>query len=446
MRDKLQKVEDSVLRAMIEHASMRVAMYVELKVRPTDNDKLPASVQELSIFQQAKDADGRRIIWSYDAKCWIDGTNLDTVRYGYRQLAEFDDRDFAGVCDALFGMNDQTDRFDECLFRVRGTSANDLMMLFDGRRATTLDKVEKIVRSSLKGATPCFAAKLCMPVRMMHTNAQFVNAGGMRRSSGDAVHTSLPDPLESFALIFCKSFKLPIVARMFIDLPGTSRTRGLNQVPPRDSIELTAGVTVKQKRTMLDSASFRRGASSLDDTSLDIFDDPAQQAEQDPDTSESGSIDSCVVPLFTWENGEILWRELLKIYCPRGSVGCVVDFTVGSGLAALASVRHKVLYAGFGRTAEHVNYVRSFLVLMIVGELIDGKNDGFMLRKFLGRQRSLGGGHEPVIGSLDRVPQPYGSVAAEPSAALAAPAAASDALQKSAEDDDSDSASSSDSE
>jgi hypothetical protein len=62
MRDKLQKVEDSMLRASFEHALMRVAMYVELTVRPTDNDKLSATVPELSIFQQAKDADGRRII------------------------------------------------------------------------------------------------------------------------------------------------------------------------------------------------------------------------------------------------------------------------------------------------------------------------------------------------------------------------------------------------
>jgi hypothetical protein len=418
MMDKLRKVDATMLQGMIEHATMRVATYVELKVRPADNTKLAASVQEFSLIQQAKDADDRRIIWSYDAKCWMDATNLDMVRYGYRQLAEFDDRDFTGVCDALFGSKENPARFDECLFRVRDATANDLLIVFDGRRPTTLEKVDKITKASLKGTTPCFAAKLCMPVRMMHTNVQFTatsNLGGMRRSSGDAVHTSLPDPLESFLLVFCKSFRLPVVARQFIDLPGTSRTRGLNQVPPRDPVEMTAGVTVKQKRAMLGDV--RHAAEEADAAAFDIFEDTEAAAEPplQPDASQGDSIESCVVPLFTWENSEILWRELLNMYRPKGSVGGVVDFTVGSGMAALACMRHKVLYAGFARTAEHAAFIRSFLILLIVGELIDGKNDGFMLRKFLGRQRSLGGGH-----GLEHI-LPAAPAAVEPPAATQPP-------------------------
>ena len=424
MRDKLQKVDHAVLQAMHEHAAMRVATYVELKVRPADNANLTAAVQEFSLFQQARDATDRRIIWSYDCKCWMDNTNADAVRYGYRQLPEFDERDFTSVCETVFGVKDSPSRFDTCLFQVRDLGANDLMIVFDGRRSTTLDRVDKIFKASLKGETQCFAAKLCMPVRLMHTNSQF--NGILRRSSGDAVHTSLPDPLESFGLVFCKSFRLREVPRMFCDLPGTSRTRGLNQVPPRDSLEMTAGVTVKQKRLMLDSVSFRRGPWLADDScGIDFDVDDTDQPEPEQPVAQE-TLDSCIVPLFTWENSEVLWRELLNMYRPQGSVGGVVDFTAGSGLAALAAARHKIMYAGFARMSDHVAFVHSFLILMIVGELIDGKSDGFMLRKFLSRQPSLGGGR---ASGLDRAPQPYAVAAVAAVEPVAAGASESDSSE-----------------
>lgn len=58
---------------------------------------------------------------------------------------------------------------------------------------------------------------------------------------------------------------------------------------------------------------------------------------------------------------------------------------------ALACARHSRHFVGFPRSETRVEHVNKILIASIVAELIEGKQDGFNVRRFLSVQRSLGG-------------------------------------------------------
>ena len=69
--------------------------------------------------------------------------------------------------------------------------------------------------------------KTPVPFRLMHSNIEFAHGRNLRGSASATV----PDPLETLTICMNTAFKVRPVARKFLDLPGTNRTRGLNSVP-----------------------------------------------------------------------------------------------------------------------------------------------------------------------------------------------------------------------
>jgi len=120
------------------------------------------------------------------------------------------------------------------------------------------------------------------------------------------------------------------------------------------------------------------------------------------------------------------------MYRPRGVTCCIIDFHAGAGSAALAAARSKLPYIGFAKNLEHVNLIKSMLCLQIICELVDGVNDGFLIRRFLSRQRSVEGGHTPIANIAPAPVPPARALDAD-----AAPAHVASSSSSSSDDDDS---------
>ncbi len=436
LQDKLGKVETATLQSMLEQARLRVASYVEIRVRPATAPALRAVVQDALIFKQCAGAPQRRILWSYDCKCATEVTG----KHVYKVLPQLDEKDFQMCMEALLGETGVDARSDSSLFRFAEEDALDLLLLFDGRRAATSGKLSTYLRKALRGESRHFPCpNVTAPIRLMHRDEPLRGNLQMRRAGKDAVHHVLPEPLETMHLVYCRSFRLPVKDRAFLDLPGTNRTRGLNNIPPRVPPEQSGGVAAGAKKAILGlpaGSGLEADAGGVDDMFLTgdegAGNKQAASADQDAgneqatDSGEEDGAGPC--PLFCWEQSELLWRELINMYRPRGSIGGLVDFTAGSGIAALAAARDKVLYLGFARTAAHKEAIMELLHAQIVGEMIDGKSDGFLARRFLSRQRSLTGGHsgDPKSDRISGAAPATVSVA-PPSGASAACAARSEA-------------------
>ena len=130
---------------------------------------------------------------------------------------------------------------------------------------------------------------------------------------------------------------------------------------------------------------------------LDDEEDPADENINDTGTDEAPDADVPVV-LFTFESTEKKVRELLGLYLLSVSANnnsmplpSIFDFTPGQGFAALACIRHGVKYTGFTRSELHTSICRQTIKLTIVTEILDQISDGFLQRRFLCRERSLGG-------------------------------------------------------
>ena len=111
--------------------------------------------------------------------------------------------------------------------------------------------------------------------------------------------------------------------------------------------------------------------------------------------------------LFAWASCELLWREVYNLYRPTG----ICSFSVGHGAEALASARMKIKFVGFVLNELHMRFVQEYCVASILSEQLDAVDDGFLLRRFLSRERSIGGGGEATGSEQpeDDAGQPEGS-------------------------------------
>ena len=101
------------------------------------------------------------------------------------------------------------------------------MLLFDGRDGARHFKNLSALRKVVKQNPAFYQREPAYTFRLSHSNREFRTAIRADRRFRD------PDPVESVAVVMPKSFKLSVVPRKHIDLPGDNRSKGLNLVPHR---------------------------------------------------------------------------------------------------------------------------------------------------------------------------------------------------------------------
>ena len=106
------------------------------------------------------------------------------------------------------------------------------MLLFDARDGARHQKNLGALRKAVKENTAFYQKEPAYTFRLSHSNREFRKEG--RCSRADRRNRD-PDPVESVAIVIPKSFKLDVVQRKYIDLPGDNRSKELNLVPLRPS-------------------------------------------------------------------------------------------------------------------------------------------------------------------------------------------------------------------
>ncbi|OLQ15416.1 hypothetical protein AK812_SmicGene301 [Symbiodinium microadriaticum] len=121
---------------------------------------------------------------------------------------------------------------------------------------------------------------------------------------------------------------------------------------------------VPPKRKAADEAGAVEESQPADDKSDNEDADSASEA-QETWTPDAGTL------LFPWEASEAFWGSVLQGFHSKSlSTTCLIDFTPGSGVAALAAVRGRYRYTGYASTATHEKFLRQYVMYKIVTEMI----------------------------------------------------------------------------
>ena len=246
------------------------------------------------------------------------------------------------------------------------------------------------------------------PFRLMHSNAEFSHGRNLRGAGHRPGAATVPEPLETLTIVMGASFKVRPVARKFLDLPGTNRTRGLNNVP---LMTMDVGVTWARRCEILQGSSKTApvdeevpdwmdddedaGKTGEGEDEDKADDDEGKTGDGEGETGENEGEDEVkkdggkTCDLYPWEHNEFVCRELLNCFGAK----TVVHYNTNCSWP-LACARHAINFVGFARSEVHAQHVHKTLVAMVVAEIIEGKMDGFGVRRFLSAQRSLGGSTE----------------------------------------------------
>ena len=272
-------------------------------------------------------------------------------------------------------------RLEQCLF-----AKEDILILADGRRPSTLGAYMKELNKSLKGFDAAKKGKQ-WPLRLLHSNREFERgqyAAPRRRASPQL---GVPEPLETLLMCPGTKYGVPVRPRLHLDLPGDNAARGMSGISLRPELTYKIMVTVGMKKEVL--RGIPKTGGSLEDLGSMILGEEDDVAEESQPAQALS--DSDPTPLFPWEANEKLFRELLNMYGQKPACR-IVDFTPGQSSAPLAAAREHVQYLGIVRSAAQARIIKQTCIALIMTELVDQVHDGFFLRRFLSRARSLGAG------------------------------------------------------
>ena len=205
--------------AMVGHAERRLSPLLEFKILPTDPAAIPEYIKATQAVQQLS-----RMI-----------------------------RDTSGV----------------------PVSHPSMLIVSDGRRESSHRSINGVLNKAAKASEG--AIKTATPFRLMHSNAEFTNNRNLR---GGATKT-VPEPLETLSICTTTDFKVRPVGRKYLDLPGTNRTRGLNNVPLKTR---TAEITWNIRCEILSGSC---NTAPADEEAFDLVDadDEEDQAEAENGTN-----------------------------------------------------------------------------------------------------------------------------------------------------------------
>ena len=375
---RFDSVELGRFEQMVAHAQRRAWPYVEFKLAPSDPLGWGESIKG-SRFMQQLEKDERVMF------VWVAGTaneSVHTERFHrpHKYCPHYDPQSFESTLGAPFGDPSESERdFDNTLFGTRPS----LLMALDGRRPSTYKSFTSLTHKYTKA----FSKSLGQPTnfRLMHSNAEF-HAHCDRGHRGDAKFALCPEPLESVLMKFSKSYKVAPTNRKYIDLPGSNRTRGLSNIPLHVPSAIELQVSWATRCNILDGCAKGAGTDHNDFEDWLALPEPDDTGDDATDIP-SKSLDAEACQVFPWVHLEMLNREWVNMFDPKG----IVHLQAGTGNWAIAAARHCRQYVGFCRSKLHVRLCEQAVLAVIVSEMIDGLEDGFRCKRFLSKQRSLAG-------------------------------------------------------
>ena len=333
---RFDSVDPGRFADMVSHAERRLAPFVEWIVAPTDPVAWATFIGATVCMNQLDAAD--KVLYLWTTCTASESLNPERFARPYKYAPSYDKHDFENTVQQLFGgapddhagsarassNKSDTSTAPTTLFGRHPS----LLMAFDGRRPATTRAMTAALGKMVKNAGA--GSNYPSVFRLMHSNAEF-HETSHRSYRGDARHTLCPEPLESAVMCFGTGYKVRPTSRKYLDLPGTNRTRGFNNVP----LKPPTGVRVAWSKRCSVLAGCSKGLGGDADDIDWIHDDaiPAGQAACGDDEIPTTPLDSEGCDLFPWEHPEILNRELINCFDPKA----IIHFQAGSGTWALAA-------------------------------------------------------------------------------------------------------------
>ena len=406
---RFESVEAKRFAAIVLHAEQRIKPYIDIKIIPSD----PAAIQEyINGAFAVQQMDGKEKMMHV----FCAGTGAESVHHTratrpHKYTPPLDKTALDNAIAQVTGAADK-ETYATSLFAKHPS----VFVISDGRRPSS----SKTIASSVAKAKKAAAGGILEPVsfRLMHSNAEFAHARNLRQRGKLRVgrhRATVPEPLETLTIVMGSDFAVKPAARKYLDLPGTNRTRGLNNVPLRTS---EFGVTWGTRCKILAGSSKNPPVDEGVPDWMDVDDEGnenegVEEGTADDDQHKTGEGEEDVVEdkhcdLFPWEHHELVCREMINCF----PVKTVVHHNANVSWP-LACARHCINFVGFAKNDMHAEHIHKTLVATIVAEIIEGTVDGFECRRFLSRQRSIGGSTQDGGGrGLDGGTSAGGSVAA----------------------------------
>ena len=371
---RIDSVEPNKFSAMVVAAERRIAPWVDIKILPSDPAAIPEVVKAAPAFQQMETTDKTMHVWC--AGTGTESVHPDRIKSPHKHTVALDK---IGLENAVTQVASTREGEDTSIF----AKYPSVFIISDGRRPSSCKTITTIANKVAKAAGA--AINTPFPFRLMHSNIEFAHgAGGV----------SVPEPMETLTIIMGAAYKVRTVERQYLDTPGSNRCRGLNNVPVKT---FDIGVSWEQRCKILEGSS---NTLPMDDEipdwtggddKTDLVEEIGQLEGNMGDSKSKDDIelktDTCDV--FPWEHNELVVRELLNMFDAKTVVHYNTNCTW-----PLACARHFRHFVGFARNELHAQHIHQMLVAMVVAEIIEGTDDGFRVRKFLSKQRSLGGSTE----------------------------------------------------
>ena len=260
---------------------------------------------------------------------------------------------------------------------------SDIAFFCDGRNPSNSRIMSSGLASSLKLSPLLFSRSQAMvTVRLMYHGKEFQQGASLGVIRKTCLTQTAPDPLESLIVLQTKGYKL---SQRALPAYGTeSFSRAWTGLSLRDiqDMEISCAAESMVPDFFPKNDAQKKAADAPEAAEVKIKTDPEKQpdsavvAESEPeDESVSEGADGVVmrkgVPLWPWEVSEDFWLSAMcGFHLKSPSECCVVDFTPGIGLAALAAIRGRYRYVGFVSTSVHEKFLRQFVMYKIVSEMI----------------------------------------------------------------------------
>ena len=225
---------------------------------------------------------------------------------------------------------------------------------------------------------------------------------GMSRAKAWGI-SSLPEPVEIIA--YAINYTPEPVTLKYCG-HGTSLARALSCVPLRAGLGGDGVVTERQLWTSIETA--RAATVNLlaaevcnnavdGDTGVSTPTKNSQESQAGNDSDEE-MPQPVLVPLVPWAASEKLQLEMCSMY----QVTHVVGWNLGQGELALACLRLKLQFLGFAVNEVALQVAQEHVRSVMLEEHVRNINAGFLFRRELRTQRSVGGDDPQADGKLPK--------------------------------------------